>query len=116
MLDICFEAGASVDEKGPAVVFVGQGIGNDKDTLLRSGFNLAKRMNDCVDTADLHKASCRDRAARPLGTLLLPCGIGARNLHNAGDNLTYNLRLMIAITLNAARSKKNSAYWDVQKR
>lgn len=81
------------------VILVGHDIAADMNYLTELGFDVTGMISDCIDTSDLYKASRRDGRQSALSTLLLHYGIAAKHLHNAGNNASYTLRVIIAIAL-----------------
>ena len=51
-----------------------------------------------------------------LSALLLQYGIAAKHLHNAGNDASYTLRVMVAIALDDSQNRRNAEEWEIQKR
>ena len=96
-------------------VLVGHGIKADIKYLKELGLDMTRMTSDCVDTADLYKASRRDGIQIALKNLLLQYGIAAKHLHNAGNDAHYTLRVMVAIALDDIQNKKCAQQWEIEK-
>ena len=96
-------------------ILVGHDVAGDLKYLTELGFDATRMIADCIDTSDLYKASRRDGRQSALGTLLLHYGIAAKHLHNAGNDATYTLRVMVAIALDESQNKKNAEEWEIEK-
>ncbi len=98
------------------VVLVGHDVAADVKYLKELGFDVARMISDCIDTADLYKASRRDGRQSALSTLLLQYGIAAKHLHNAGNDARYTLRVMVAIALDDSQNKRIAEEWEIEQR
>ncbi|CAF9930024.1 MAG: hypothetical protein ALECFALPRED_004502 [Alectoria fallacina] len=117
VLKECFNPSRSPYLSGTCrVVLVGHDIAADMKYLNELGFDVARMTIDCIDTSDIYKASRRDGRQSALSTLLLQCGIPAKHLHNAGNDASYTLRVMVAIALDDSQNRRNSEEWEIEKR
>lgn len=113
----CFNPSRSPYSSGTCkVVLVGHDIAADMNYLNELGFDVARMIFDCIDTSDLYKASHRDGRQCALSTLLLKYGIAAKHLHNAGNDASYTLRVMVAIALDDSQNRRNAEEWEIEKR
>lgn len=46
---------------------------------------------------------------------MLQYGIAAKHLHNAGNDASYTLRVMVAIALDDSQKRRNSEEWEIEK-
>ena len=76
---------------------------------------MAQAIFDCIETSDLYKNSRRDGRQRTLSTLLLQYGIAAKHLHNAGNDASYTLCVMVAIALDDSQKRRNAEEWEIEK-
>lgn len=97
------------------VVLVGHDVAADMKYLTEVGFDVTRMISDRIDTSDLYKASRRDGRPSALSALLLHYGIAAKHLHNAGNDASYTLRVMVAIALDDSQNKKNAEQWEIEK-
>ena len=117
VLEECFNPSRSpYSSRICKVVLVGHDIAADMSYLNELGFDVARMIFDCIDTADLYKASRRDGRQSALSTLLLQYGIAAKHLHNAGNDASYTLRVMVAIALDDSQNRRNAEEWEIEKR
>jgi len=98
------------------VVLVRHDVAADVKYLKELGFNVARMISDCINTADLYKASRRDGKQSTLSTLLLQYGIAAKHLHNAGNDARCTLRVIVAIALDDSQNKRNTEEWEIEQR
>ena len=50
-----------------------------------------------------------------MSTLVLQYGIAAKHLHNAGNDASYTLRIMIAVALDDSQKRRNAEEWKIEK-
>lgn len=101
ILEGCFNPSrTSYSGRTRKVILVGYNVAADMKYLTEVGFDVTRTISDCIDTSDLYKALRRDGRQSALSTLLLYYGIAAKYLHNAGNNASYTLRVIVAIALN----------------
>ena len=116
VLEGCFKpAQPSCSSRTCKVILVRHNIAADIKYLTEVGFDVTRMIADCIDTSDLYKASRRDGRQSALSTLLLQYGIAAEHLHNAGNDASYTLRIMVAIALDDSQNKKNAEEWEIEK-
>ena len=109
VLEGCFNPSRpSYSSRTCKVILVGYDVAADMKYLTEVGFDITRMISDCIDTSDLYKASRRNGRQSALSTLLLQYGIAAKHLHNAGNNASYTLRVMVAIALDDSQNKKNT--------
>ena len=109
VLEGCFNPSRpSCSSRTCKVILVGYDVAADIKYLTEVGFEVTRMIADCIDTSDLYKASRRDGRQSALSTLLLQYGIAAKHLHNAGNNASYTLRVIVAIALDDSQDKKNA--------
>ena len=70
---------------------------------------------DCIETSNLYKNSRRDDRQCALSTLLLQYGIATKYLHNAGNDASYTLRVMVATALDDSQKRRNAEEWEIEK-
>lgn len=117
VLEECFNPSRSLYSIGTCkVVLVGHNVAADMKYLNELGFDVARIIFDCIDTSDLYKASRREVRQSALSTLLLQYGIAAKHLHNAGNDASYTLRVMVAIALDHSQNRRNAEEWEIEKR
>ena len=116
ILEGCFNPSRpSYSGRTRKVILVGHDVAADMKYLTEVGFHVTRTISDCIDTSDLYKASRRDGRPSALSTLLLHYGIAAKHLHNAGNDASYTLRVMVAIALDDSQNKKNAEEWGIEK-
>lgn len=98
------------------VVLVAHDVAADLKYLKGLGFDVNQRISDCIDTSVLYKVSRRETRQTALGTLLLQYGIAAKHLHNAGNDASYTLRVMVAIAVDNVQNKRTAEEWEIEKR
>ncbi len=97
------------------VVLVAHDVAADMKYLTQLGFDVTQMVSDHIDTSDLYKAAHRDARQSALSILLLCYGIAGKHLHNAGNDASYTLRVMIAIALDDFQNKKPAEEWEIEK-
>ena len=116
VLEGCFNPSRSPYSSGTCkVVLVGHDVAGDVKYLKELGFDVNRMISDCIDTSDLYKASRRDSRQSALSTLLLQYGIAAKHLHNAGNDASYTLRVMVAIALDDFQNRRSAEEWEIEK-
>ena len=116
VLEGCFNPSRpSYSSRTCKVILVGHDVAADMNYLTELGFDVTGMISDCIDTSDLYKALRRDGRQSALSTLLLHYGIAAKHLHNAGNDASYTLRVMIAIALYDSQNKKDADEWEIEK-
>lgn len=116
VLSQCFDPSQFPTSTGTCkVVLVGHNVVADIKYLKDAGFEVASLITDCIDTANLFRASNRDGSQNALDTLLLRYGIAAKNLHNAGNDAHFTLRLMMAVALDEHQNRKQALDWEVER-
>jgi len=97
------------------VVLVAHDVAADMKYLTELGFDVAKMISDHIDTSDLYKAVRRKARQPALSTLLLQYGIADKHLHNAGNDASYTLRVMIAIAMDDFQNERTAKEWEIEK-
>lgn len=120
VLEGCFNPSRSslsvFSTKPCKVILVAHDIAGDLKYLTGIGFDVTQRISDCIDTSVLYKVARREIRQTALSTLLLQYGIAAKHLHNAGNDASYTLRVMIAIAVDDVQNKRTAEEWEVEKR
>lgn len=81
------------------IILVARDVAVDVKYLTELGFNVTQMISDCIDTSDFCKTTRREVRQSVLNTLLFQYDIAGKHLHNAGNDSSYTLRVMIAIAL-----------------
>ena len=97
------------------LILVAHNAAADIKYFAELGFNVTQKISDCIDTADLYKVVRREAKDSALSSLLLHYRIAARFLHNAGNDASYTLRVMVAIAVHTFQNKKSKEDWDIEK-
>ncbi len=109
ILEGCFNPSRpSYSSKTRKVILVGHDIAADIKYLTKVGFDVTRTISNYINTSDLYKTSRRDGRQSALSTLLLHYGIAAKHLHNAGNDASYTLRIIVAIALDNSQNKRNA--------
>ena len=120
VLEGCFNPSPSplsVSSTKPCkVVLVAHDVAGDLKYLTGIGFDVTQRISDCIDTSVLYKVARHEIGQTALSTLLLQYGIAAKHLHNAGNDASYTLRVMIAIAVDDVQNQRTAEEWEVEKR
>lgn len=96
-------------------VLVAHNATSDITYLENIGYNPAEDIFDIIDSSDLANANGREINQPGLSTLLLRYGIAAKNLHNAGNDAHYTLRVMLAMAVNNFHHKRSPEEWAIEK-